>query len=55
MVGCDDVCPPAPLPPLMQNGMTALMYAASKGDMKVVEALLRGGADIHAKTSVRPL
>ena len=55
MVGCDDVCPPAPLPPLMQDGSTALMLAAGNGHMNVVEALLRGGADIHAKSEVRPL
>ena len=55
MVGCDDVCPPPPLPPLMQYGLTALMRAALNGNMEVVAALLERGADIHAKNSVRPL
>ena len=55
MVGCDDVCPPAPLPPLMQDGMTALIYAAQSGYTGVVEALLQRGADINDKSKVRPL
>ena len=55
MVGGDDVCPIAPLAPLMQDGWTALMYAADRGDMEVFEALLQRGADIHTKDSVRPL
>ena len=55
MVECDDVCPFTPLAPLMQHGWTALMRAAKHGHVEVVEALLKRGADMHAKNHVRPL
>ena len=37
----------------MQNGWTALHYAAEYGHMEVVTALLAAGADINLQTKVR--
>src|SRR5688572_20292710 len=33
------------------NGSTALMFAARKAHLAVVEALIRGGADVNARNS----
>ncbi len=37
----------------MQNGVTALMVAADKGDGNIVRALLAAGSDVNAKDEVR--
>ena len=52
-VGCDDGCPPAPMLLLTQHGDTALVRAACRGHVEVVEALLQRGADINATDQVR--
>jgi len=45
--------PPSPLPPLLQNGSTALHLASGNGQSAVVEALLAKGADVGATNKVR--
>ena len=35
----------------LQNGMTALMHAAYKGDVESVEILITHGADVNKKSS----
>ena len=37
---------------LLQDGVTALMYATSKGHKKCVKALLLGGADVNIPDNV---
>ena len=37
----------------MQDGLTALMVAADKGYLSIVEALLDGGANVNYKHQVR--
>jgi hypothetical protein len=38
---------------MSQDGWTALMFAASNGHLAMSELLLRHGADVHARDSVR--
>lgn len=40
-------------PVAVQNGRTALMAAAGKGDLTIVQALLAAGSDVQAIDSVR--
>lgn len=40
---------------LTQGGRTALHFACERGDTKVVDLLLKGGADLTVKTVVRQL
>ena len=42
------------MPPPLQCGNTALMYAAWSGEKEVVKVLLGRGADLEAKDIVRP-
>ena len=39
----------------MQDGFTALMWAANEGHLAVVQALLKAGADINLKNNVSVL
>lgn len=40
---------------VLQDGHTALMFAAEKGHCETAEVLVRAGADVNAKIKVYPI